>query len=519
MISHKTKAKMRNQKGNCNWMRGVFIMGTLVDWLNGYVWSPVLVYTFLGLGLFYSISTRFLQFRLVKDMIKLIFESKSSEAGVSSFQALALSLSSRVGVGTIAGVATAIAYGGPGAVFWMWFMTFLGACTAFIETTLAQVYKRKLDGEFRGGTPYYIEKGLKIKWLAVLFAVITMIVSSVLIPGVQANAVSSAMNTAFGIEPLVTGIVFVVGLAAIIFGGVKRIAKTAEIVVPFMAIAYILICVIVLIKNVAQIPDVVTLIFTSAFGTNAAFGGIIGSAITWGVKRGAFANAAGFGSETFYPAATEVSHPAKQGLVQAFSVYIDSLVICSATAFMILVTGMYNVTPEGRAPMVNNLGDLEPGPIYTQKAVESVMPGFGAPFVAIAILFFAFTTLMTYFYMADTNLAFLNRKRKVKLVWPKHVLRVALLITVFYCSINTSTLAWALGDLGFGVMAWLNLITLIILTKPAIKVLKDYERQKKEGKDPLFDPIRIGVSNADFWEKEYQEIDSPEKKEQKTMSS
>jgi len=493
-------------------------MSDIINWLNGYVWSPVLVYTLLVLGLFYSLSTRFLQIRLVKDMIKLVFESKSSGSGVSSFQALALSLSSRVGVGTIAGVATAIAYGGPGAVFWMWFMTFFGACTSCIETTLAQVYKRKLDGEFRGGTPYYIEKGLKIKWLAVLFAVITMIVSSVLIPGVQVNVVASAMNTAFGINPLVTGIVLVVALAAVIFGGVKRIAKTAEVVVPFMAVAYILVCVIVLVKNASQIPEVMLLIFTSAFGTNAAFGGIIGSAITWGVRRGAFANAAGFGSETFYPAATEVSHPAKQGLVQAFSVYIDTLVICSATAFMILVTGMYNVTPEGKAPIVNPLGKIEPGPIYTQKAVEAIMPGFGAPFVAIAILFFAFTTLMTYFYMADTNLAFLNRNRKVKLVWPKHVLRVALLISVLYCSVNTSTLAWALGDLGFGVMAWLNITTILLLTKPALKVLKDYERQKKEGKDPVFDPVKIGISDADFWEKEYQKIDYFEEKEKRTIS-
>ncbi|YCA45036.1 alanine:cation symporter family protein [Bacillus sp. JZ8] len=494
-------------------------METLVNWLNSYVWSPVLVYTLLGLGLFYSIATRFLQFRLFKDMIKLVFESKSSEAGVSSFQALALSISSRVGVGTIAGVATAIAYGGPGAVFWMWFMTCLGACTSFIETTLAQVYKRKLDGEFRGGTPYYIEKGLKLKWLAVLFAVITMIVASILIPGVQVNTVASAMNTAFGVEPVFTGSVLVVALSFIIFGGVKRIAKTAEVIVPFMASAYIIVCIIVLVANVSKIPEMFVLIFTSAFGTHAAFGGIIGSAITWGVKRGTFANAAGFGSETFYPAATEVSHPAKQGLVQAFSVYIDTLIICSATAFMILVTGMYNVTPEGKQPIVNNLGNLEPGPIYTQNAVESVIPGFGAPFIAIAILFFAFTTLITYFYMADTNLAFLNRNRKVKLVWPKHVLRIALLITVFYCSINTSAFAWALGDLGFGIMAWLNLFSIFLLTKTALKVLKDYERQKKEGKNPVFDPTKVGISDAEFWEKESLEKEDAERKDRKVISS
>jgi alanine or glycine:cation symporter, AGCS family len=489
-------------------------MEAFVTWLNGFVWSPALIFTLLGLGLFYSFVTRFLQFRLLKDMVVLLFESKGSDAGLSSFQALALSISSRVGVGTIAGVATAIAYGGPGAVFWMWVMTCLGACTAFIETTLAQVYKRNLHNEFRGGTPFFIEKGLKVKWLAVVFAVLTLIACSVLMPGIQVNTVALAMDEAFGLRPIITGTLMVVVLAVIIFGGVKRIAKTAELIVPFMAGAYVLVCMIVLISHASELPGIVALIFSSAFGADSAFGGIVGSAIVWGVKRGTFANAAGFGSETFYPAATEVSHPAKQGLVQAFSVYIDTLVLCTATAFMILVTGMYNVTPEGKEPIVSSLENTEPGIVYAQEAVESVIPGFGAPFMAIAILLFAFTTLMTYFYIADTNLAFLNRKRKYQLRWPTRVLQVALLITVFYCSINTSTFAWALGDLGFGTMAWLNLVSILLLTKPALRVLKDYERQKKEGKNPVFDPAEAGITDAEFWEERKAQQEQTEKLDQ-----
>ena len=500
-------------------MKGRFLMETLVSWLNGYIWSPVLVFIFLGIGLVYSIATRFLQLRYVKEMAVLVFDSKSSSSGISSFQALALSLGSRVGVGTIAGVATAIAYGGPGAVFWMWVTSFLGASTSFVETTLAQVYKSKQDGEFRGGPPYYIEKGLGIKWFAVLFAIVTMIVSAVLLPGVQVNAVSAAMDNAFGVEPVVTGFIFVVALGLVIFGGIKRIATASEFLVPIKTIAYLVVCFIVLLANINELPSVIALIFKSAFGMDATFGGIIGSAIVWGVKRGVYANAAGVGSETFGPASAEVSHPAKQGLVQAFSVYIDTLILCSATAFMILVTGMYNVGSEGKSLIVNNIGNIEPGAINAQQAVESVLPGFGSPFIAISLTLFAFTTLLSYYYTAETNLAFLNRNRKVKMVWPSYILRIGMVIAVFYSSVKTSALAWALGDTGLGSMAWLNVIALLLLTKPALKILKDYENQKREGKDPVFDPVKIGFKNADYWEGESKEKENSERIERKNIPS
>lgn len=476
-------------------------MEDFVGWLNGIIWSPALVYLCLGIGIVFSIVTKFLQVRHIGDMGKLIFDRNSSEAGISSFQALSVALAGRVGTGNIAGVATAIAFGGPGAVFWMWAIAFLGASSGFIEATLGQVYKTKKDGQFRGGPAYYIEKGLGIKWYAILFALVTVLATGALLPGVQSNSLSSSVKNAFDVSPWVSGIIVCIVLAIIIFGGIKRIAKFAEYVVPFMAIGYVLVALIIVILNISQLPEVLSLIFSSAFAMNSAFGGILGAAISWGVKRGVYSNEAGQGTGPHAAAAAEVSHPAKQGLVQAFSVYIDTLLVCSATAFMILMTGMYNVTPDGQEPIVTTLGEMEPGPGYTQAAVESVLPGFGAPFVAIALIFFTFTTIMAYYYMAETNLAYINgAKRRI---WTEYLLKFVFIGMTLYGSVKTAGLAWTLGDIGVGSMAWLNIIAIILLAKPAIKVLKDYEAQKKAGKDPVFDPVKLGIKGADFWENDY----------------
>lgn len=476
-----------------------------VETVSNLVWSPALIILCIVVGLFFSLSTRFLQLRHFAEMIRQMFRGKSSDEGISSFQALSLALSGRVGTGNIAGVATAIAYGGPGAVFWMWLIAFVGAGSAFVEAALAQVYKTKQDGQFRGGPAYYIEKGLKWKWYAVLFAVVTVLATGVLLPGVQANSIAEGMKNAFSIHPAITGIGIVVLLGIIILGGVKRIARAAEFIVPFMAIGYILMAVIIVVVNIEKLPEVLGLIFRSAFGADAAFGGILGAAISWGVKRGIYSNEAGQGTAPHAAAAAEVSHPAKQGLVQAFSVYIDTWFVCSATAFMILMTGMYNVTPEGKAPIVQTLGDVKPGPIYTQKAVETVFPDLGAPFVAVALFFFAFTTIMAYYYMAETNIAYLGRLLKWKNVRAfQFALKIVMLGVVFYGSVKTAELAWMLGDIGVGSMAWLNLIAILLLAKPALKVLKDYEQQKKEGRDPVFDPAKLGIEGADFWEYDYK---------------
>lgn len=469
---------------------------------NEVLWSKWVIYIILGVGLIFSILTRFLQVRLLKDMVKLMFQGKSSEAGVSSFQALSIALSGRVGTGNIAGVATAIAFGGPGAVFWMWTIAFIGASSAFIESTLAQIYKVKQDGQYRGGPAYYIEKGMGSKWFAALFAFAALVAMSILMPGIQSNSIALGMKNAFGIDPMITGIVIVGLLGFIIFGGVKRIANVAQVIVPFMALGYILVSVIVVLMNIGELPGVIALILKSAFALDSAFGGLIGMAISWGVKRGIYSNEAGQGTGPHPAAAAEVSHPAKQGLVQAFSVYIDTLFVCSATAFMILFTGMYNTQASDGTFIVQNLQGVEPGPGYTQAAIETVIPGFGAGFVAIALFFFAFTTIMAYYYIAETNIAYLARGSNGK--WAMFLLKVVLLGATFYGAVKTAALAWALGDVGLGIMVWLNVIAIVILAKPAIKTLKDYEQQKKQGLDPVFDPTALGIKNADFWETEYK---------------
>ncbi len=479
-------------------------MESLVNALNDVIWSRALIFLCLGAGLYFSIRTRFMQVRGVGEMLRLMFHGKSSAAGVSSFQALAISLSGRVGTGNIAGVATAIAFGGPGAVFWMWTVAFLGASTAFVESTLAQIYKEKDDnGQYRGGPAYYIEKAMGQRWYAWLFAVVTIIATGLLLPGVQANSIAQGMTNAWGIAPWMTASVVVLGLGVIIFGGVKRIAHFAEFVVPFMAVAYLLIAFGVMVLDYERVPDMLALIFQSAFGQKAAFGAVLGLAVEWGVKRGIYSNEAGQGTGPHAAAAAEVSHPAKQGYVQAFSVYVDTLLVCSATAFMILSTGMYNVNSPDGSMLVNALPGVEAGPAFTQAAVESVLPGWGAGFVALALVFFAFTTIVAYYYMAETNIAYINRK--VHRPWLTLALRIAIMSAVAYGAVKSASMAWGLGDIGVGLMAWLNLVAILILQKPALLALRDYEVQKKAGKDPTFDPEALGIRNAGFWVRQRKE--------------
>ena len=386
----------------------------------------------------------------------------------------------------------------------MWMIAFIGASSAFVESTLAQIYKVKKDGVYRGGPAYYIEKGIGWKWFAVLFAGAAIIAMAILMPGVQSNAIAGSFKEAFNIPTYITGALIVLLLGFIILGGIKRIAQTAQLIVPFMAIGYILVSLIVIAFNITEVPGVISLIVTSAFGADSVFGGLLGSAIAWGVKRGVYSNEAGQGTGAHPAAAAEVSHPAKQGLVQAFSVYIDTLFVCSATAFMILFTGMYNVTAEDEQSLiVNNLGDtaeINESRPFTQMAVDQVLPGFGSGFVAVSLFFFAFTTIMAYYYIAETNIAYLLKQRKGKI--PIFILKIVILAATFYGSIKTANMAWALGDIGLGIMVWLNIIAIVILAKPALVALKDYERQKKEGKDPVFNPKELGIKNADYWEQE-----------------
>lgn len=472
-------------------------MNELVSTLNGLVWSPALIYLCLGVGLYFSLRGRFLQVRHFKEMIKLMLGGRSDEHGITSFQALTMTLAGRVGTGNIAGVATAITFGGPGAVFWMWMVAFLGASSAFVESTLGQVYKEKLDGQYRGGPAFYIEKGLGIKWFAWVFAIVTIFACGLLLPGVQANSIASSVETAFDVHPNTTAAILAIMLGLIIFGGVKRIARFAEFVVPFMALGYILVACVIVMLNIEQLPSVITLIFKSAFGLDAGFGAILGLAIMWGVKRGVYSNEAGQGTGPHASSAAAVSHPVKQGLVQGFSVYIDTLFVCSATAFMLLITGQYNVqAPDGSA-LFTGIAGVAAGPGYVQTAMENMMPGFGNIFVAIALFFFAFTTIVAYYYIAETNIAYINRKvhRPVLTL----LLKFGIIAATVYGTVKTADLAWGLGDLGVGLMAWLNIIAILLMHKTAYVCLKDYEAQKKEGKDPVFHPEKLGIKNADYW--------------------
>ena len=495
-------------------------MEAFFNWLNGIIWSNALIALCLGAGLWFTLRTRVMQVRGFAEICRLTVSGQKSEAGVSSFQALAISMAGRMGIGNIAGVATAIAYGGPGAVFWMWVMGFLGASTSYIECTLAQIYKEK-DGEgrYRGGPAYYIEKAMGLKWYAVTFALATVVAAGLLLPGVQANAIAdSASNVicgAAGCEAVggVAGLKLWIGLAVaavlaiIIFGGIKRIATFAEVVVPFMALGFILMAVIVMIANAGKVPAMFADIFSSAFGAHAAFGAIIGQAIIWGVKRGIYANEAGQGTGPHAAAAAEVSHPAKQGYVQAFAIYFDTMLVCTSTAFLLLSTGMYNtfksVTENGKETLVeifSGVPGVQPseGATFTQAAVESVLPGWGAGFVALALFFFAFTTIMAYYYMAETNLTYLAGTKKTHPL-ATLLLRLGIVGMVIFGAYHNAAMAWTLGDIGVGLMAWLNVIAILILQKPALIALRDYERQKKLGLDPTFDPDALGIRNADFW--------------------
>lgn len=499
-------------------------MQEFVDFLNGIIWSPILIYLCLGAGLFYSIATRFVQLRHFREMWRLLLSGKSSDQGISSFQALAVSLSGRVGTGNIAGVAAAIGFGGPGAVFWMWVVAFLGAATAYTESALAQIYKEEdEDGQFRGGPAYYIEKAMGQKWYAWVFAISTIFACGILLPGVQSNSIGNAVEAAFGpgemietaigtisFAKIVTGTVISIILSFIIFGGVKRIANFTQIVVPFMALAYIVVAFIIILLNIGQVPTVFAMIVGDAFTPMAGFGAAIG----WGVKRGVYSNEAGQGTGPHAAAAADVEHPAQQGLVQAFSIYIDTLLVCSATAFMIIITGAYNVHggAEGVFLVQNLAANVGAnGPVFTQMAIESAMPGIGKPFIAFALFFFAFTTILAYYYIAETNVAYIRRTFKVPGLM--FILKGVLVVATFYGTVKTANLAWALGDVGVGLMAWLNIVGILIvffLGRPALKALKDYEAQQKAGVTTFtFDPVKLGIKNADFWEKKLKSQGKP----------
>ncbi|KJS89046.1 sodium:alanine symporter family protein [Desulfosporosinus sp. BICA1-9] len=470
--------------------------------LDNFFWGKVMIYLCLAAGIYFSVLMRFPQVRLIKDMVKNLFATKSSDEGVSSFQGFAMALGGRVGTGNITGVASAIFFGGPGAVFWMWAIAFLGAGSAYIEAALAQVWKQEIHGEYRGGPAYYIEKGLGSRSLGMAFAVLTLVSCGLLLPGIQSNSFATAAKGAFGIEPIFVAIVFSGLLGYIVFGGGKRIAKVAGMIVPFMAVAYVALAVIILAVNFTKVPYVFGLIFSSAFNMNAVYGAVFGLAISWGVKRGIFSNEAGQGTGAQAAGAAEVSHPAKQGLVQAFSVYVDTLLVCTATAIMILSTNTFNVANPAGGFISEFVPGMEKGN-FTQAAVDSFIPGIGGGFVAIALGFFTFTTVLAYAFYTDSNVGYLFRHNSNGSGYKMAITasRIGIVVMVFISTIMSADVVWNFGSAGVGAMAWFNVIVIILLTKPGIATLRDYEAQKKLGVDPVFVPERIGIKGAELWHK------------------
>ncbi len=471
---------------------------SIVQTVNDIVWSPLLVALLIFAGLYFSFRTRFVQVRRFGLMVKSLFArnpaEKNERKGISSFEAFCIALSGRVGTGNIVGVATAIALGGPGAVFWMWVIAFFGASTAFVESTLAQIYKFSHISGYRGGPASYIEHGMKQRWLGILFAVFTILGYGTLLVTVQANGVSSAMANSYGASPLLSGIVLAAVLALVIIGGIKSIARVASLVTPFMALGYILLALIIVGMNIDKVPDVFSAIINGAFGIKPIAGGILGSTIMMGVKRGIFSNEAGQGGGAIVSATAEVPHPVRQGLAQSFSVYVDTLLVCSATAFMILCTGNYNIFDAKTGEMlVANAPALGNNYVnYTQTAVDSVLTGFGNQFVSIALIFFVFTTIMAYYLYSESSIMYIfNLKKNYSgrsentVIW---IYRFVILGAVVFGAVREANVIWQLGDIGVGLLAWVNVIALLFLCPKATGALRSYESiLKKTGKEPVWE--------------------------------
>lgn len=458
---------------------------------NDLFWSYILIVVLVGLALYFTFKTGFVQFKNFKEMFRLLGDSTQSsdenQKGISSFQAFTISTATRVGTGNVAGVAVAISLGGPGAVFWMWVIALFGASLAFVESTLAQMYKVKDPGTngFKGGPAYYMERAMGKRWMGVLFAILITFCFGFAFNSIQTNTIASAFNEAFGIEPLVIGSIITILTGFVIFGGVTRIAKVTQAVVPVMAILYVALALYVVVINYSEIPAVFGLIVSSAFGLEQAVGGGIGAAIMNGVKRGLFSNEAGMGSAPVAAATANVSHPVKQGFVQTLGVFVDTLVICSATAFIILFA---TDIPTGSAEGIQ----------LTQLALSAHVGEWASIFIAIAILLFCFSSIIGNYYYGEANISFIKESRLAIFVF-----RIAVLAMVLFGSVASLEMVWNLGDLFMALMAIVNLIALAFIGKLVAPVLKDYLKQRKEGKDPVFYADNVeGIEGLECWQRD-----------------
>ncbi|MFD1244336.1 alanine/glycine:cation symporter family protein [Paralysiella testudinis] len=449
---------------------------TLVNAINGPLWD-YLVYLLLGVGLFYTLSTFFVQIRLFPRSIKEMLSGRQSGSdphGITPFQAFVTGLASRVGVGNIAGVAIAVSLGGPGAVFWMWFTALLGMSSAFAESSLAQLFKIRDhgNGQFRGGPAYYITNGLKQRWLGILFALSLILAFGFVFNAVQANSIVAATEKAWGWNKYIVGTALVILAAPIIFGGIKRVSRVAEALVPVMAALYLLMALFIMITNISAVPAVFTLIFENAFQFDAAAGGLLGGLISQammlGIKRGLFSNEAGMGSAPNAAAAAEVKHPVSQGMIQMLGVFVDTMIVCSCTAFILLLSNVHATT------------ELT-GVQLTQAAIISHVGAWGADFLAIILFMFAFSSIIGNYAYAESNVQFIKNSRGVMVLF-----RMAVLGMVYFGSINSVPLVWDMADVSMGFMALINLVAIVLLSPYVFMLLKDYQTKLKMGKDPVF---------------------------------
>lgn len=459
-----------------------------VEWISNFLYTYILIALLIALGLFFTYKTKFVQFRYIKEMFRLLGDGATDgkeDGHVSSFQAFCISTASRVGTGNLAGIAIAISVGGPGAIFWMWLIALIGAGSSFVESTLAQIYKEKDEsGAFRGGPAYYMEKGLNKKWMGILFSILITISFGLIFNSVQSNTISMAMNEAFGFDKLTVGIILMILTIVIIIGGVQRVAKVSGIIVPVMAVLYILVSLFVIVKNIGEVPSIIAMIFENAFGLKQAVGGSLGGVILIGVKRGLFSNEAGMGSAPNAAATAKVSHPVKQGLIQTLAVFNDTIIICSCTAFIILLSDI-------------DLGSGLTGIQLTQNALSSQIGSIGSTFIAVCILLFAFSSIVGNYYYGESNIEFLTNKKIY--IW---IYRAGVACMVLFGSIASLDVVWNMADVFMALMAIINLIAITALGKFAYRTLDDYTKQKKKGiKDPVFKASSIeGLKNTTEWE-------------------
>lgn len=455
----------------------------IINIINEYLWSFVTL-VLVGGAIYFTLRSRGVQFRHLRDMVRITLGRDTKEKNtLGSFQAFAVSLASRVGTGNLAGVASAIFVGGPGAVFWMWVMAVFGAATAFVEATLAQLYKRRGDGTYYGGPAYYMTHGLHRKWMGILFAVLIVLAFGVANQIVQSNTLITALANATGCSNVWIGLAIAAVTLVIIFGGIRRIAKFASLCVPFMAIGFILVALFVIITNIGELPRVLKLIVDDAFGIKQATGGLFGATIMQGVRRGLFSNEAGEGSAPNAAAIAETSHPVKQGLLQAFGVFIDTLVICTCTAMIILISGLHDSGNDGI--------------ILTTMALESEIGPVGKYFITTAIFLFAYSTIIANYFYGETNIRFITKSKKYVVLF-----RIATSVVVFVAAWVTLQEAWSMVDVMMGLMTLCNLAAIFPLSKYVWRLLDDYLRQKKAGKEPVFHRSQMPDIQSDIecWE-------------------